>query len=87
MNSFYSGNTKIMKKMRTQVPKKFQPIFWEILGDIMVTIREKRIKEKYSKLDDEGKIADAVKVEQKIKRIKMIVKTLLSVIEDIEKEL
>ena len=70
-----------------QVPKKFQPIFWEILGDIMVTIREKRIKEKYSKLDDEGKIADAVKVEQKIKRIKMIVKTLLSVIEDIEKEL
>tara|TARA_A200000159_G_C7100775_1_gene246498 strand:- start:358 stop:519 length:162 start_codon:yes stop_codon:yes gene_type:complete len=53
----------------------------------MVTIREKRIKEKYSKLDDEGKIADAVKVEQKIKRIKMIVKTLLSVIEDIEKEL
>mgnify|MGYP001257198669 CR=1 FL=1 len=53
----------------------------------MVTPREKRIRDKYSRLDDEGKVADAVKVEQKIKRIKMMVKTLLSEIEDIEKAL
>ena len=53
----------------------------------MISNREKRIREKYSRLDDEGKVADAVKVEQKIKRIKIMVKTLLAEIEDIEKAL
>jgi len=51
------------------------------------TPRQKRIRDKYSKLDDEGKIADSVKVEQKIKRIKIMVRTLLREIEEIEKAL
>ena len=49
--------------------------------------RERKIREKYSKLDDEGKIADSIKIEQQIKRIKIMVKTLLGEIEDIEKQL
>ena len=53
----------------------------------MASYREKRIREKYSNLDDEGKITDSIKVEQKIKRIKIMVKTLLAEIEDIEKTL
>lgn len=57
----------------------------------MTTIREsnrqKRIRDKYSKLDDEGKISDSAKVEQKIKRIKIMVRTLLREIEEIEKTL
>jgi hypothetical protein len=53
----------------------------------MTSNREKRIRERYSELDDEGKITDAIKVEQKIKRIKIMVKTLLGEIEDIEKNL
>jgi len=51
------------------------------------TPRQKRIRDKYSKLDDEGKIADSVKVEQKIKRIRIMVRTLLREIEEIEKAL
>ena len=57
----------------------------------MTTIREsnrkRRMRDKYSKLDDEGKIADSVKVEQKIKRIRIMVRTLLREIEEIEKAL
>jgi len=57
----------------------------------MTTIKEsnrkRRIRDKYSKLDDEGKIADSVKIEQKIKRIKMMVRTLLKEIEEIEETL
>lgn len=49
--------------------------------------RERRIRAKNSELDDEGKIADSIKIEQQIKRIKIMVKTLLGEIEDIEKQL
>ena len=56
-------------------------------GDIMTTPRKKRIRDKFSVLDDEGKIANTVKLEQKIKRIKIMVKTLLAEIEEIEKQL
>ena len=53
----------------------------------MTTPRKKRIRDKFSVLDDEGKIANTVKLEQKIKRIKIMVKTLLAEIEEIEKQL
>ena len=49
--------------------------------------RSARIRDNYAGLDDEGKITNTVKVEQKIKRIKIMVKTLLAEIEDIEKTL
>ena len=46
------------------------------------TPRRARIRDNYEGLGDEGKIANTVNVEKKIKRIKIMVRTLLAEIED-----
>ena len=51
------------------------------------TPRRARIRDNYEGLGDEGKIANTVNVEKKIKRIKIMVRTLLAETEDIEKAL